>query len=69
MTVVVNPWMTIAFFLLMLSIVIIKVYALRTMRQVKRLEAKGMNREIKIIWEGFKVMLSDLCFWILHILL
>ncbi|KAK3797649.1 hypothetical protein RRG08_054673 [Elysia crispata] len=41
MTVVVNPWMTIAFFLLMLSIVIIRVYALRTMRQVKRLEAKG----------------------------
>ncbi|GFR71832.1 multidrug resistance-associated protein 4-like [Elysia marginata] len=42
-TVVVNPWLTVALVPLMIAIVLIRVYALRTLRQVKRLEAKARS--------------------------
>uniref|UniRef100_A0A2C9JNJ0 Uncharacterized protein n=1 Tax=Biomphalaria glabrata TaxID=6526 RepID=A0A2C9JNJ0_BIOGL len=40
-TVIVNPWLTLAFAPIMIIIVLIRFYALRTLRQVKRLEAKA----------------------------
>ncbi|KAH9492765.1 Multidrug resistance-associated protein 4 [Bulinus truncatus] len=42
-TVIVNPWLTFAFVPLMLVIILIRFYALRTLRQVKRLEAKARS--------------------------
>ncbi|KAK0060207.1 multidrug resistance-associated protein 4-like isoform X2 [Biomphalaria pfeifferi] len=40
-TVIVNPWLTLAFAPIMIIIILIRFYALRTLRQVKRLEAKA----------------------------
>ncbi|GFO41988.1 multidrug resistance-associated protein 4 [Plakobranchus ocellatus] len=42
-TVIVNPWLTIAIVPLLLLIVFIRIYALQTLRQVKRLEAKARS--------------------------
>ncbi|KAH9492759.1 Multidrug resistance-associated protein 4 [Bulinus truncatus] len=42
-TVIVNPWLTFAFVPLMLVVIFIRLYALRTLRQVKRLEAKARS--------------------------
>ncbi|CAL1526591.1 unnamed protein product, partial [Lymnaea stagnalis] len=42
-TVIVNPWLTIAVIPVMAIIVLIRLYALRTFRQVKRLEAKARS--------------------------
>ncbi|XP_059157838.1 ATP-binding cassette sub-family C member 4-like [Physella acuta] len=42
-TVIVNPWLTIAVVPVMVLIVLTRMYALRTLRQVKRLEAKARS--------------------------
>lgn len=43
MTVTVNPWLILAVVPVIVSIVLIRMFSLRTMRQVKRLEARGKN--------------------------